>query len=418
MKMMKRTLSLALALTMVLALTLVYAPTAYAAGYTANFGAQFNPDVNGDLGEWFDTADYGGRTAFVEGDEYTMTLEFPSTVAFGGNYAAIDTNFPYTPDALGTILSFKLDGNEVSMSDSLTQDEGGNVRLTLCNKWNSDISEQPVDLETLGEFSKIEVTFTVSRSGGIPAPVVEAVPVPEFDPNGTYKAYFGIQMDNWIFRDAWDSPLGDPDGPDGSSWADFDRSYFNELFDTTNGLQTGTINDAVIEGNGTYRVSVTDWDFKDASEFNQLYVSTNIPLAGENLKFTDIKVILGGSTRHTFRDAYILGIDSDDAHDYYRIGCLNRWNTDLWEIFNDALPAEGEIAIEFTVSGFAYDNASAADEPAESTPAPAAATPAPTPAPADTDDGGISGLLIGLIIGGVVLIAAVVVFVVMKKNKK
>ena len=241
--------------------------------------------------------------------------------------------------------------------------------------------------------------------------------IPEFDPNGTYRAFLGVQMSNWIFRNGW---ADEHYGENGSSWENYDGNYFNSLFHgDSNGTKAGAFTDTEINGNGTYRVSLTDWDFDGADAFNQLFVSTNIPLEGEHLSFTDVTVMIGGTTRYIFSEGYIYGIDNNDHRDYYEIYAINAWNPDLNELFNDMVPASGEIAIEFTVSGFNYDKAGGDPSPPENGNAGGDNTPSePPPSAADDADGGLPGWAIPVIIAGIIAVGLVILLVVKKGSKK
>jgi hypothetical protein len=148
---------------MAVVLITVLAVPAFAASYKAEFGAQFDSDVNADVGEWPDSSTW--VTTFEEGKAATITITFDAPVAFGGNYAAVNTDFPFTDGMTANFTSLKLDGKTISVGAAYLNTEGinGGLRLTLCNKWNSDISAQPVDVATLGEFSKIEITFVVGE---------------------------------------------------------------------------------------------------------------------------------------------------------------------------------------------------------------------------------------------------------------
>jgi hypothetical protein len=128
--------------------------------FTAEFSAQLNPDVNADVGEWPNALMSQHSVTFNHEEAATITIEFDAPVAFGGNYAAINTNVPF-PEGDGAILSFRLDDEPIMMNPAFRNNEGidGGLRLALCNKWNNDIDEQPIDLDTLGEFSKLEITF-------------------------------------------------------------------------------------------------------------------------------------------------------------------------------------------------------------------------------------------------------------------
>ena len=253
--------------------------------------------------------------------------------------------------------------------------------------------------------------------GSVPA-APEKKPVPDFDANGAYNAYIGIQSENWIFRNAW---ADDFFGADGRDWERFEGNHFNEMFHTDNGLQPGSFIDVEIKGNGTYRVEAIDFDFSGDEVFNQLFVSTNIPLAGHNITVTDVKVIMDNSTKHTFAGGYVYGIDNNDSKDYYEIFCINRWNSDLGGedgLFGYTMPASN-LAIEFTVSGFSYDKAedssaeASGDNAGNTGGLPADYMPENNPA----DDGGLPvwGIIL-IVVGAAAVIGGGIFFVLKRKG--
>ena len=131
----------------------------------------------------------------------------------------------------------------------------------------------------------------------------------------------------------------------------------------------GNFTDAVITGDGTYSVSVTDFDFGDDETFNLLFISTDIPL-DQDVTFSDVKVILDGQTKYTFDEAYL----SPDEATYYSPMMINIWNDDLGKqdgLFGYVMP-EDSIEIQFTVSGLGAASAAPAEtEAAAETEAPA-----------------------------------------------
>ena len=262
------------------------------------------------------------------------------------------------------------------------------------------------------------INYATALFGSVVEGTAPAMPekpaIPAFDPDGTYNAYLGVQMNNWFFRNGW---ADEHFGANGKSWDDYDGNYFDRVFHgDSNGPKPGVFTDAEIKGNGTYRVSLVDYDFENADVFNQLFVSTDIPLEGENLTFTDIKVIIGGSSRYTFEEGYIYGVDNNDERDYYEIYCISAWNGDLKELFNDMVPTGGEIAVEFTVSGFNYDKTDDSVLPDNSNNVSSEQnTPMPTPEPDNSGDG-FPGWVVPAIIIGIVVIGAAT-FIVIKKKK-
>jgi hypothetical protein len=160
----------------VLMLTALLPTVAFAADetFTASFGAQFDKELNEEVGEWPDLSDFD--VEFTLGAETTITLEFDEPVALTGNFAGLNTDAPY-PDNTGDFISIKLDGVEISKNAAYVNSEGidGGVRLTLFNAWNSDILSQPVDIANFSPFTKLEITFVINEDDGTAAAAVPVV---------------------------------------------------------------------------------------------------------------------------------------------------------------------------------------------------------------------------------------------------
>lgn len=267
---------------------------------------------------------------------------------------------------------------------------------------------------------------------------VEEVPeeveagVPTFDPNGVYHAYLGVQSQSYTFRNGW---ADESYGANGTTW---EKQGIGNNFNGLTGwdgadavVHAGTFTDVEIKGNGTYQVSLDDFDFGDDEMFNLLFVSTDIPLEGNPVSFTDVKVKLGGSTKYTFEKGLVPGIDTTDDNKYYEVHVLNIWNNDLGGkdgLFPNMIPGNS-IVLEFTVSGFDYDKVEEAvevepavtEEPKEEVKEEPKEEVKDEPAKEDkVDDSekGTNWLLIGGIVAAVVAIAVVVVLVIKGKGKK
>lgn len=270
----------------------------------------------------------------------------------------------------------------------------------------------------------------------------------DVDLDGTYHAYLGVQSASYTFRNAFDEP-----NYGYGVEADDGTFYFDRLtgWDGPTALNMGgTFTDAEITGNGTYSVKLEDLDFGNDETLNLLFISTDIPV-NDTIKFTDVKVILDGQSKYTFDEAYI----EEESKTYLQVGCINTYNPDLKDLFAYIIPGD-TAEIQFTVSGFNYDNPNAGeaeepeeteavedtpeDEPAaevedepeteateseattqteateaetEATEAAAATTAAP--ASSSSDGGSNVGLIVG-IIAVVVVIIVVVVIVIKKKS--
>jgi hypothetical protein len=308
-------------LTIILIMTFIpMGPAALATGeFTAQFGAQFDTDVNADVGEWPDLSDY--EVTFNLDEEVTITIEFDDPVAFGGNYAAINTDVPF-PDGTGIITSFKLDGEEISMGPAFLNDEGirDGLRLTICNKWNNDISPQPLDLDTVGEFSKLEITFIVSM-----------------DPLGG-KAWIG---GTFLNED------GDFD------WIEFDDQSVDFIVgvDFTVTLDFGDdTNEHGDAGWGFITVVQTDMQ-EDASTLGA--VINSILVDGEEIDFEPENVEVG------FDRGIRVALTSLWAEDpvvagYEVIGEFSKLEVNLRFFSDDTPPAEIEVPDDMTMAGNAW----------------------------------------------------------------
>jgi len=246
---------------------------------------------------------------------------------------------------------------------------------------------------------------------------VEPKSIPPFNANGSYNVFLGIQSKSYTFRNAW---ADESYGASGKDWAN--QPIGNNFFGLTGWdggdavVKNGLFTDVEIKGNGTYRVELNDYDFGDDDSLNLLFLSTDIPLEGNNITFKNVAVFIGGSKKYTFDKGFVPGVDNTEAKDYYEVHCINIWSEDLGGadgLFGYVLSAPGPIALEFTVEGFAYDKAEEGDviEPA----------PANTPTVTASDTASAESVfpvwLIIVIIVGVIAIIVIVVMSAMKSKK-
>lgn len=314
--------------------------------------------------------------------------------------------------AIDFTVTCKIDGADVAIDMAANPDgttwwaeATGDHAIENCvrlaggyNEWATQYIPEPAG------FTTIEYTVTLNSVSGGEAPAEEeAAPSVVFDPNGSYNAYLGVQTPNWTYRDAWNSA----NGIGSDYWGDF--IYGNETSE-----KYGKVTDAVIAGNGTYTVSVTDFgtvfadDFNTAGQeyFNLLYVSTDIPRS-DDVTISDVKLIIDGKTVHTYDEAFL----DEDEVDYFKVLIQNIWNADVAEISYYPAPSKS-LEMQFTVSGFAYDNESQAVEETEPATEPATEAPA-TEEPAES--GSATGIIIAVV--AVVAVVAVGAVVVLKKKK-
>lgn len=265
-----------------------------------------------------------------------------------------------------------------------------------------------------------------------------ALAIPASADEVSYHAYLGVQSASYTFRNAWnDATYGQ------GVTSDDGMVYFDQLTGWENPgniavNKGGVFTDAEITGDGTYSVSVTDFDFGEDETLNLLFVSTDIPLDA-GITISDLKVIMDGNTKYTFDEAYL----NPDDKEYVSPMCINIWNEDLGKqdgLFGYMMPTDS-IELQFTVSGTGVEAETTAAETEEVTEAETteevteaiteaetteAVTEADTEAaeteaaaadtqPAEESSSSNVGVIIA-IVAAVVVVAVVVVVVVKKKN--
>ena len=315
-------------------------------------------------------------------------------------------------------VTCKIDGQDVAI-DMAADAEGktwwtegtGDYTAEQCirlaggyNEWATKYIAEPAG------FTTIEYTITLN-SVEITTVTAPAEPeVVEIDKNGTYNAYLMLQTPNWTFRDAHDSG----NGIGSAVWG-------QHITNNDSGVNYGVVTDAVIAGNGTYSVSITDFgtifadDFAAAGQeyFNILAISTDLP-AGANVTITDVNLIIDGQVRHTYPEAYI----NTESNTSLQILVQNIWNSDVKEISYYPTPTES-LEIQFTISGFDYDAEPAVEEtePVETEPETEATEPATEATEPVEEPKSNAGNTVATVIIIAAIIAAVAVVVVVQKKK-
>ncbi|MGN0141944.1 MAG: hypothetical protein ACI4AD_06920 [Roseburia sp.] len=382
------------------------------------------------FGNWDATLE--SATTTVSGDgTYTVTLNASevggdgSTGANGAQVFCVDVvGLGASVTDISAIslddISVTADGAEVAVDASkiVTGDieENGNYRIEIFNVYGDTAADAPIDAAAFTFTDNVSVTFTLSGIAyGAPAASEDAgaadTATAEINLDGTYNAYLGLQTPNWTYRDPWNSA----NGIGSDYWGQF--IYGNETSE-----KYGTVTDAVIEGNGTYTVSITDFgtifadDFATAGQeyFNLLYISTDIPLS-DSIKVTDVTLKIDGKTVTTYADAVL---DPDES-EYVKILIQNVWNEDVAELPYYNVPSD-KVEMSFTVSGFNYDNPNAAvAEESEAVEEPAATEAAAADTTADTaTESSSNTTTIVIVVVVIVVIAAIVAVVIVSKKKK
>ncbi len=409
--------------------------------------------------DWSDTGAVI-TTATVKGNgSYVVKAELPEALG-GGQFECL--SLPNGEVIFGTTFTVTIDkivlnGEEIALqgvSYTCSADGMGvDTRVNLYNEWNNpdfetENSKGYIDCRTAGDkaaatarlltpeqvaaLKTIEVYFTVAGAfenlqGGNEPAGSNAGPV---DLDGKYNAYLCFQTPTYSFRNNFDEP-----NYGRGVKADDGTEYFMQVtgWDADNKAikRPGEFHDVVIEGNGTYTVSVDgldlSGDFDSQDHMNYIMLSTDIPNTNE-ITISNISLKVEGKT-----------IDLPEGSQE-----LNKESINYMQVMLESTYSKGDIAqigayktpmtsieITFTVSGFNYDKK--ADEPAATptpTEAPAnnpteapekAATSTPTPTQPTGDSGkpadkGNLGLIIG-ICAGVVVLAGVGAFVLLRRKK-
>ncbi len=304
----------------------------------------------------------------------------------------------------------KINGEEVTV-DMAADSDGkvwwteatGDYTATQCirlaggfNEWATKYIQEPSDI------TSIEYTVTLTAVTGDATGDENPVEGPVFDPAATYNAYLLLQTPNWTYRNAWNDKTN---GIDAETWG-------NALYGNETDEWYGKITDAVLAGNGTYTIEITDFgtifedDFATAGQdyFNILGFTSDAPLGG--LTITNVKLIVDGTTRHTVEEGY----QNPDDTEYVNILIQNIWNSDVKEISYYPAPTTS-LKIEFTVSGFSYDKKD------ENTVTPDPTEPTPNePTKNDGQPANTTAIVIAVV--AVVVVAGAVVAVIVLKKKK
>ncbi len=247
----------------------------------------------------------------------------------------------------------------------------------------------------------------------------------EFDPNGEYHAYFGLQQnESWIFRDEWYHP---ENGLGGTSWEKtsgltYESGLVQSGDDGITAIEGAKVTDAVIKGNGVYTVGVeglnnvlTDAESEKQAQMRMIYVSTDMPWTAKDnpVTISDVKLSLDGVSQALPAEVFypMEYIENDcavirfDPFNYYQ-----QDNGDYPDCPSIITPRDS-IKITFTVSGFANDNPDAV----EATPEPAQSSDSSS-SDSDSGSGGIGTAGVVGIVVVVIVIVAIIVVVAKKKR--
>ena len=317
-------------------------------------------------------------TAATEAKTYTVSKTFATPVKTE-NYTAVKIN-EYA-DKSSTVqfsdVSVWLNGHAVEVAPNTGGD--GDCRIELLNAWGKTPGEGIKDVY----FDKIEVQFTLTfvpegtvdtqnnttitfvkaedKADATDLPTGPAEPSTPEDP-GTPStpadsvwtqegnhAYVGYQTDIWDYRDAY---VPGKTHDDAGSY-----DYIKAGDDVT---YTADVKDVLLEADGEYTVSLAGIDLSGATQFNMLFISTDIERAAyPDVKVTNATVKIDGKVVDGLENV-ALPINKDNP-DYYQFAIASTYAAD-WGISADELKYAGSdnpleilpedsIEVTFTISG-------------------------------------------------------------------
>lgn len=252
----------------------------------------------------------------------------------------------------------KVNDTEYDWSKAALYDDNGSIRVSVVNAFApSDPNGNPMAGTTISVANGDKITLVFEVKAAEPAtptetPSAEPTETPSTEPTlppaQSYHAYLGFESDAWDFRNTWE---------DRSNATSYD---FNTQIGKNGGADaplTVTIEDATITANGTYSVKISGADLSNATKFNMLYFSTDIPAAMTGVAFSDIKVILDGTEVGTLPVGLVKKEVQSGQKKYYQIMAINKYGaegTDLPAEFTYSMPKDS-MELQFTVAGLDFE---------------------------------------------------------------
>ncbi len=243
----------------------------------------------------------------------------------------------------------------------LAKDSSGDVRLTVYNKYETDPVKKDnanAILDTISVQKGQKISFTFYVTGDAPAPAKTATPE-AIGASTSYMSYLGFQTDDWMFRDTWQSDTGlkckDYNYKKQVAWSHDGK---------TNAVNVTSITDAkMTKNNVKYKVAIDGLNIKKTSkkstQFNMLYLSTDIPLSMKGVSVKNAVLKIDGKTVKNYKVVPNKG----DASKYYQFmladayapsdGTKNAAYPDGKTL--KKLPTKS-IEVEYTVSGVDFNS--------------------------------------------------------------
>lgn len=238
------------------------------------------------------------------------------------------------------------------------------------------------------------------------------------DEGTEYHAYLVVQVkESWVCRYF---PYDDEMGVE-------NRELWDKIWTTCNRDDaepvSGTIEDAVIKGNGRYTIKVKGLDGSlnaetagGEPEFSILAIATDIPV-DDRITFDNISVKMDGNevaTKNT--DGLYYDKDFEVDPKLYCIDLINTWHAESTDKAISAMLPNDSIEISFDVSGFNYDNPDAVEATPEAEAASDDAAASTDKADSNGEEKSTGAVSTVLIIIGVVIACGAVVAVFVRRK--
>jgi len=279
------------------------------------------------------------NVSFVVPDDYNDLNKMSGAIVVQTDLTGKPNTHPFTLVA----KTVKIGNTSYDWSKAEAYLDGDNIRMSVRNEWFSEERANPLAGQVIPINEGDVISFTFEVKEGTPS-TDTPTKAPTETPAESYNAYLGFQTDVWDYRDSYEKDFNSKD---------YDFASQAMIGGEPTDVNKVKIKNAAITGNGTYSVSMTGADLSGGTEFKMLYISTGIPAARKNIKFSNIKVIIDGTVVTTLKDGVVQKEVQSGKRKYYMIMAVNAYGTrgvDLPDSFAYTMP-EKSLELQFTVSG-------------------------------------------------------------------
>ncbi|MCL2662490.1 MAG: hypothetical protein FWE83_04075 [Oscillospiraceae bacterium] len=371
----------------------------FVVGHIATLEGQLDTDVNSDVPEWGLGSIPEARAPIVIGEPSTIKMEFSNPIKFTGNWTGIATSILVANDddaeTTGAhITHFIVDGQNLGPRPIplINRDDSGFLTIDIARQWGG--SYDAYNLADMEPFTTLEITFIIpNMPEGVEPEPVEHEDLP-------------THGNAWLAGTFLYEGRTDDNDPDLVDWYMFtDQSVAFEMgvpFTVSVDLGSESATHDVAHWDGFIMCVQTDLDSNPI--LFEAFIGS-IKVNGREINFDANNVIVGDDP---------IGI---------RVALTTAWSeAPLGDPSMIGTFSTFEITMVLGEYGVLENPFGDIEPPAPPTPPPVIdpiVRPDPTPEETNGNEGdGLPGWVIPVIIAGVVVIALVIVFVVLKSKKK